>query len=284
MVIIGVLKVTLYKKYGLLGRKLDHSLSPQIHDLIFKYTQLEGEYALYPMEPVEIGDFIKGLNNCGFSGLNVTIPYKNDVVPFLDSVSKEAKKIGSVNTILPTMYAINGYNSDYFGVKKMLAHVDNIPTGKKAMVLGSGGSAKTVVTLLKDINCKKIVLVSRDKEKAQKIFSQIKTIDYDEVKSNHGFDVLINTTPVGMYPNIDECSLGEDIICGFSSVVDLIYNPEETVLLKIARRHGIKITNGLYMLVAQAVKSQEIWNDIKISDDVIDKVYYDIMRVFSHDK
>ena len=268
--------MTQYRKYGLLGRRLGHSLSPQIHELIFKYTGLEGEYNLYPMEPEAVQAFIKTLKDQGFSGLNVTIPYKNTVMPYLSTISKEAQKIGSVNTILPQEGALKGYNTDYFGVSKMLAAAGIDPKGKKVMVLGSGGSAKTVVALLKDSDCADTLLVSRDKAQAAAKFPDIKTAQYDELSALHGYDILINTTPVGMYPETDACPLTDDIIRGFSAVADLIYNPSQTVLLKKAESFGARTVNGLYMLVSQAVAAQEIWNSIEIEDGIIDMIFDDI--------
>ncbi len=266
------------RKYGLLGRTLGHSLSPQIHELMFKYTQLKGEYKLYPKEPECVGDFILGLKDNGFSGLNVTIPYKNDVMPYLDRISDEALKIGSVNTVLSTECGIEGYNTDYFGVQKMLQRARIDIEGKKVMVLGSGGSAKTVVALLQNSGCAQIRLISRSANKAIEKFPDVQVKEYVDLKENHGFDVLINTTPVGMYPKVDACPLGDDVIKGFSAVADLIYNPYETVLLKKAKHFGAKHVNGLYMLVAQAVKAQEIWNSITIDDSVIDRIFLDIEK------
>ena len=273
--------MTQYRKYGLLGRRLGHSLSPQIHELIFKYTELRGEYKLYPMEPEAVEAFVKTLKAQGFDGLNVTIPYKNTVMPYLASISKEAQKIGSVNTILPKEGALEGYNTDYFGVQKMLGAAGIDPSGKKVMVLGSGGSAKTVVALLKDSDCADIELISRDKARAAAKFPDIKTAQYDELRENHGYDILINTTPVGMYPDTDACPLEDDIIKGFDAVADLIYNPSQTVLIKKAAEFGARTVNGLYMLVSQAVAAQEIWNSIKIEDNVIDMIF-DGVRGMAH--
>lgn len=264
------------KSYGLLGRYLSHSLSPKIHELIFKYTELEGDYALYPMEPCDIKQFVLGLLDNNIMGLNVTIPYKSDVIPLLSNISTEAKKIGAVNTILPTSDGLSGYNTDYFGIKSMLSIAGISVTNKKVIVLGSGGSARTVTTLFKDEGASDIALVSRDKEKAAEKFDDISVMEYSDIISQHKYDVLINTTPVGMYPNMNACPLPKEIVCGFSEVVDLIYNPNETMLLSYAKECGANHVNGLYMLVAQAVKAQEIWNNITISDDIIDKIYHDM--------
>ncbi|MCK5128756.1 MAG: shikimate dehydrogenase [Clostridiales bacterium] len=266
----------MHKHYGLLGRKLSHSISPKIHEMIFKHTDLEGDYALYPTEPQDIECFIKHLIEKDISGLNVTIPYKSDVMDFLDDISCEVQKIGAVNTILPTTIGIHGYNTDYFGVKCMLDFAKIECKNKKVMVLGTGGSARTVVALLKDFHAQQITLVSRNKQRTQNIFKDLQVIDYSEINNNHMGDILINTTPVGMYPNIDGCPLDDVIIKSFGEVVDLIYNPIETRLLSIARQNGAKHVNGLYMLIAQAVKAQMIWNDCLISDNVIEDIYNEL--------
>ena len=267
------------KRYGLLGRNLAHSISPKIHQLIFKYTKINGEYELYPTEHQKVGSFICNLEKYNISGLNVTIPYKKEIIKYMHVLSDKAEEIGVVNTIHKTTKGLIGYNTDYFGLSKMLECEGMYIQGKSALVLGSGGLARTVVTLLKDKNCADILLVSRNKDLAQKEFSEIETASYHELKESNKYDLLINTTPVGMYPDNNNCPIDEKIIKGFLEVVDLIYNPFETMLLKSAKRNGAKIVNGLYMLVAQAVYSQEIWNGFDISDDIIEKIYSDIKDI-----
>jgi shikimate dehydrogenase len=227
------------------------------------------------MEPCDIKDFILGLRDKGMAGLNVTIPYISDVMSYLASISPEAKKIGAVNTIFPTERGLMGYNTDYFGVKSMLGMAGILVKGKKVMVLGTGGSARTVVTFLKDEGASNVALVSRNKDSARKKFSGVDVLNYTDITSHNTYDVLINTTPVGMYPNTDESPLSKELTQCFPHVADLIYNPAETLLLRYAKECGANYVNGLYMLVAQAVKAQEIWNNISISDDIIDKIYQD---------
>ncbi|MGM0378713.1 MAG: shikimate dehydrogenase family protein [Bacillota bacterium] len=244
------------KNFGLLGEKLSHSKSPDIHKIIFKELDINGKYDLIETSPKDIKKYIEK-----YDGLNVTIPYKETVKPILKSLSKEAKSIGAVNTI----YNKKGYNTDYFGFKKML-NVKNIKVNKKiCVILGTGGASKAVKYYLKKNNAKKIISVSRSK-KGKNI------IDYNDLKNIKG-DILINTTPVGMYPNINETPVDNEIISKYKVAVDLIYNPLETLFLKYAKKNNLKYANGLYMLIGQAVKAEEIWNNIEIDNILIEKIY-----------
>ena len=244
------------KKFGLLGEKLSHSKSPDIHKIIFKELNINGKYDLIETPPEDIEKYINE-----YDGLNVTIPYKETVKPILKSLSKEAKSIGAVNTI----YKQKGYNTDYFGFKKML-NVKNIKVNNKiCVILGTGGASKAVKYYLKNQDAKKVINVSRSKKGPN-------IINYDELKNIDG-DILINATPVGMYPNIKESPVNSKIISKYKVAIDLIYNPLETLFLKIAKKNNLKYVNGLYMLIGQAVKAQEIWNNIETDDKLIEKIY-----------
>ncbi len=266
----------MHKQYRLIGESLKHSLSPQIHKLIFKYTTIKGEYSLCEVAPSSLDDYILSLHNENISGVNVTIPYKNLVMDYMDSLSDIAQKTSAINTILVKGNKFEGHNTDYYGFGKMLRKAEISVEHKKIIVLGSGGSARSVIAYLQDNNCNDITVISRNKQKAEEKIKNVIVKSYDEFEKYDKFNILINTTPVGMYPNINDCPLNEDIIVGFDEVVDLIYNPYNTKLLSIANKNGIKHINGLYMLVAQAVKSQEIWNKCIIDDKVIDKIYNNI--------
>lgn len=243
-------------KYALLGEKLSHSLSPEIHAEIFKALGIKASYTLVETSPTGIEDELSK-----YDGLNVTIPYKTEVMKYLDSLSVEAKKIGAVNTI----YEGKGYNTDYYGFGKML-EINNIPVENQVVyILGTGGASKAVYQYLKDHQAKKIIFVSRNK-KGKHI------INYDVLKEKSG-DLIINTTPVGMYPKTEVSPLKRNVIKEFKFAVDLIYNPFETEFLKLAKAEGLKTTNGLYMLVGQAVKAEEIWQNRVIKDDLINKIH-----------
>ncbi|WDV44332.1 shikimate dehydrogenase [Clostridiaceae bacterium M8S5] len=264
--------------FGLIGEKLGHSFSPVIHSLIFKVLNIKGHYQLFEVNKEDLKNAVYGLKALGAKGVNVTIPYKVDIIKYLDAISEEAEKIGAINTICFKDNKTIAYNTDYFGFGIMLNKFNVAIQDKKAVILGTGGAAKAVLQYLIDKKVGDITIVSRNENTAKAKFKDYKIISYDDIKNINKQDIVVNTTPCGMYPNTDRSSLCEEDISKFDAVVDLIYNPTETLLLKYAKNHGIKAVNGLYMLVGQAVKAQELWNDIHITDEVIDKVYNELIE------
>ena len=226
--------------FGLLGRKLGHSYSPQIHSLLDDY-----EYPLYEKEPDKIAEFMA---SSSFDGMNVTIPYKETVVPYMSGLSDAAKKIGSVNTVtrLPdgTLY---GENTDYYGFSYLLEDAEFDIKGKKVVVLGNGGASKTVVCVCRDKGAREIAVISRRSE----------TDNYENISKHADADYIINTTPVGMYPNNGESPIDLSLFKSCKGVADLIYNPSKTRLILEAEALNIPAVNGLVMLCAQAVKAAE---------------------------
>lgn len=255
-------------KFGLLGEKLNYSYSPMIHNIIMKQVKINGKYKIYEVAKEKLKDFIYDSNN-EFLGLNVTIPYKIDVMKYLDHLSTEAEAIGSINTIHFKDSKLFGYNTDYFGFDGTLKRNNIDVSGEKAIILGTGGASKAVVKCLKDNGARDILLVSRNKTGDD-------IINYNQLKELTGFKILINTTPVGVHPNVNASPIELDQLKKFDVALDLIYNPNETLFLKWAKELGLKYAGGLYMLVAQAVKSQEIWNGIKIDDHLIDDIYNEV--------
>lgn len=266
-------------RFGLLGEKLGHSISPAIHKLIFEELGLDEKYKLFEVKNTDLNEAILGFKESGIKGINVTIPYKIEAMKYLDEISTEAAKISAVNTIFFEDGKLKGYNTDYYGFGMLLEKNKIEIEGKIAVVLGSGGASKAVIQYLMDHGAKEIIVVSRDVSNMKNVFIGCKTISYAELKKFKSGDIIINCTPVGMYPNIDESPVEIDLINIFSSAVELIYNPKETMFLKYASKIGIKTVNGLYMLVGQAVKSQEIWNDIEINNDMIDKIFNKIKEL-----
>lgn len=265
--------------YGLLGEKLSHSLSPTIHKQIFDLIEREGAYKLFEVEKEKLENFVDALKVLKIKGSNVTIPYKKDIMKYLDEISDEAKKIGSVNTISLKNDKLYGYNTDYHGFGYMLEINNVILKDKVAVILGNGGATKAVVHYLLDKEVSKIYIVSRRKESDEFNLKGVSIISYDDLNSIKG-DIIINSTPVGMYPNVESSPVSKDVIRNFDTVVDLIYNPLETVFLKIGKELDKKTIGGLYMLVAQAVKAQEIWQDTDIKEDVIRKIYEELESRF----
>jgi len=270
------------KYYGLIGGKLSHSLSPVIHKFIFDAIGIVSDYELFAADSSDVESKIRSLKSDGLCGLNVTIPYKKSVMAYLDEISYEAKRIGAVNTVVVKDTKLEGYNTDYFGFKAMLEHYEVEIVDKKVYVLGTGGSANSVVAFLLDSGVKKVTLVSRNLSTNSNFANEVEIIDYNELK-NHQGDVLVNTTPVGMYPNISECAVGDVEIKNFSTLVDLIYNPEETVFLQKGRILEKKTVGGLYMLVAQAVKAQEIWQNRPIDKKIITNIYNQVNQFLNHE-
>ncbi len=268
------------KHYGLLGGKLGHSLSPQIHDLFFKFTGIEGDYTLLETQLEDLPARMEELR-ANYAGSNVTIPHKLHVMPLLDSISREAKAIGAVNTIKFTPDGAEGHNTDYFGFGRMLEYNDIDVRAKRVAVLGTGGAARAVVKYLADKRVGKLYIVTRDVVHVDKDFLKLapkcKFLDYAALPALTG-DVIVNCTPVGMYPKTDVAPITAEEVSNFDAAVDLIYNPKQTLFLKQAADFGMKTVNGLFMLVAQAVAAQEIWQDEKYDSDLIVKIMQELER------
>ena len=242
------------KKFGLLGRRLGHSFSPQIHACLG-----DPDYVLFEKEPEEIENFLKSGE---FAALNVTVPYKQAVMPFLDGISDEAERIGAVNTIIRENGRLIGHNTDYYGFFQTVKRAGISVEGRKAVVLGSGGASKTVKTVLTDLGASDVVIVSRTGES-----------NYSNLDRHADAVLLVNATPVGMYPDNYKSPVDLRAFPKCECVIDLIYNPEKTMLIQQALSLGIPAYNGLWMLVAQAKKARELFENKSIDDGEISKVY-----------
>lgn len=262
------------KSFGLFGEKLSHSLSPEIHRIIFEKLNIKGTYNLFEIKKENFYKALDSVKTLNIKGVNVTIPYKEDIIKQLDFVSSEAKRIGAINTVKIVDDKAFGYNTDYYGFGYMISKGDITIKNNDFYVLGAGGAAKAVISYLEDNKAKSINLVSRNKESAKESFKNfnINVIDYKALEGEKGH-CIINTTPVGMYPKIDFLPVDKGIIGNFSFAMDIVYNPLETKFLKMAKELGLKCVDGLYMLVGQGVKAEEIWNDIKINDEILDIIY-----------
>ena len=239
---------------GLLGRTLGHSYSPQIHAYLGDY-----EYALFEKEPEEVASFLK---NGDFTGLNVTIPYKKDVIPYLDELSPAAKKLGAVNTIVRRADGtLFGHNSDYFGFAYLVRQSGLDAAGKKALVLGSGGASNTVVAVLKELGAEPVV-ISRSGEN-----------NYGNLSRHADAAIIVNATPVGMYPNTGVSPVDLKQFPKLEGVLDVVYNPARTQLLLDAEALGLPSANGLWMLVAQAKESAEYFTGRILDDAVIPPIH-----------
>ena len=240
-------------KCGLLGRKLGHSYSPQIHARLGDYS-----YELFEKEPEELEGFLK---NGDFSSINVTVPYKKAVIPYLDELSPLAQKLGAVNTVVRRGGKLIGHNTDHFGFLTMVRSCGLSVSGKKVLVLGSGGASNTAVAALTDLGAK-VVIISRSGEN-----------NYENLHLHSDAAAIVNTTPVGTYPNTDETPLSLDFFPRLEGVLDVIYNPARTMLLRQAEERGLTTCNGLLMLVAQAKEASEWFTGTMISDEKISQIH-----------
>ncbi len=244
---------------GLLGRKLGHSYSPQIHGNLGEYT-----YRLFEKEPEELASFLKSGE---FTGLNVTIPYKKDVIPYLDHLSDRARMIGAVNTVVRKADGtLIGHNTDYFGFFSMLTRSGLQVAGKKVLVLGSGGASATVTAVLKEQGAD-VIVISRSGEN-----------HYGNLHLHADAAVIVNTTPLGMYPNTGVSPVDLSVFSKLEGVLDVVYNPARTQLLLNAERRGLVTENGLWMLVAQAKESAEWFTGTQIPDSKIEEIHHILQR------
>lgn len=247
-------------EYGLIGMPLGHSFSKIIQEKISPIT-----YELCPLKEDEV---IFLLDNRSFKGINVTIPYKQFVIPHLDEISLKAKEISAVNTIVNKDGKLYGYNTDYDGLKRMLEshHID--PKDKVCAILGNGGTHNTAHQLLLDLGAKKILTVSRKRVEG--------TISFSELFSHPEIELLINTTPIGMYPNNYNCLVDINSFPNLVYVVDVIYNPIRTPLIVQSKKKGLVSTGGLEMLVNQAIIANEYFLNQKHDESTYKKAYADI--------
>ena len=241
-------------KCGLLGQKLGHSYSPAIHGMLADY-----DYQLFEREPEQLEDFLK---NGDWDGINVTIPYKKAVLPYCAELSDTARRIGSVNTIVRRPDgSLYGDNTDAYGFESLVGKSGIDVRGKKALVLGSGGASVTVVAVLKLLGAESVTVISRGGED-----------NYDNLDKHADARIIANTTPVGMYPNNGQAAVDLAQFPQCEGVLDVVYNPARTALLLQAEKLGIPCAGGLYMLVAQAKRSSELFTGSSIPDSEIGRI------------
>ena len=250
-------------KYGLIGERLGHSFSKDVHGMLADYS-----YELCEIPKDKLGDF---MTKADFTAINVTIPYKEAVIPYLSYISEEAKRIGAVNTIVKREGKLYGYNTDFFGMSAQLNKMHLNLKGKKTVILGTGGTSKTAKAVAESLGASPIITVSRTKRDG--------IIDYEELKEKHlDAEIIINTTPVGMYPNNDGCPIDVKLFTKLEGVLDAIYNPIRTKLVVDALDMGVTAEGGLYMLVAQGVYASEIFLGVKYTREKLDKIFKKIKR------
>lgn len=250
-------------EYGIIGEKLSHSFSKEIHAKLFDYT-----YEICPIPKDELDSF---MTKKDFKAINVTIPYKEDVIKYLDFVDPMAKEIGAVNTVVNKNGKLHGYNTDFLGLCELICNLGVELKDKKVLILGGGGTSKTAAAVAKSLSAREVVRVSRNAKEG--------FVTYEEAKQSHSdAEIIINTTPCGMFPEIDTAALDINDYPNLLGVVDAVYNPLNSKLVLTAKNKGIKAAGGLYMLVAQAVYAAEKFTDTQIDKSKILKIYKEIFK------
>ena len=250
-------------KYGLIGEHLTHSFSKVIHEQIGDYV-----YEIKEIEPENVKAFIESKD---FLGINVTIPYKEKVIPYLDYVDKDALSIGAVNTVVNRDGKLYGYNTDYSGMLALVNRVGIRVAGKKTLIIGTGGTSKTATAVVKDLGAKEIIYVSNIEVPG--------AYSYEEIYKNHtDAQIIFNTSPVGMYPKNQGMPIDITKFKDLEGVIDVVYNPIRTNLVLKAKELGIKSEGGLYMLGAQAVYAYEHLSGNKVDKSLCDKIYDSVIK------
>jgi shikimate dehydrogenase len=260
------------KVVGLIGYPLGHSVSPAMHNAAFKKLGLDWKYSLFPVEPRDLEDALKGMRAPHIAGFNVTIPHKESVLPLLEEVTRVARVIGAVNTVLNQDGKLIGHNTDGAGfIDSLKEDAGFNPQGKKAVVLGAGGAGRAIAIMLAEAGINTLTLVDQDEQKARELSAHTNasfktSCEFVEVNSQElqeaiaKADLLVNSTPVGMHPGINASPLAENITLPSGLLVyDLVYNPSETKLMKTAKNAGCKTCSGLGMLVRQGALSFTLW-------------------------
>jgi shikimate dehydrogenase len=256
------------KIYGVLGNPAKHSLSPLMHNAAFKVLKINAEYKIFEKKPEEVEDFLHSLSQQNIYGLNVTVPYKEKVISFMDKLSLEARLIGAVNTIKVLNNKLEGFNTDGEGFLRHLSEVVKFnPQGKVIAIIGAGGAARAVCVSLSQKHPKAISIYDIDKPKAQALVEHLqnnfKEVDFQAADSIAGLNInksglLVNASPIGMKES-DPCLVDKELLNSGLLVYDLIYNPAETELLRLAKEKGARTSNGLGMLLYQGARSFELW-------------------------
>jgi shikimate dehydrogenase len=250
-------------KYGVIGEHLKHSFSKDIHEKIADY-----KYDVCEIEPEKLDDFIK---RGEFEGINVTIPYKEKVIPHLYSVSDKAKRIGAVNTIVNKDGKLYGYNTDYMGMKSLILRNKIDLKGKKALIMGNGGTAKTGHAVLTDLGASQIIHVGREGEGADVLYGNVVELHSDA-------DFILNTTPVGMFPKNEGKIIDIKLFPKLMGLIDVVYNPLRTNIVLDAMEMGIPAESGLYMLVSQAVYASEFFLEKAYDISVCESTFKEILK------
>ena len=271
------------KLMGLIGNPVEHTLSPAIHNTIAECMEENMVYVPFPVES-NMEAAINGAYALGIQGMNITVPYKSDVIPYLSDIDKEASIIGAVNTLVRTENGFKGYNTDLPGLYRAILSEGIEVKGSRVIIVGAGGAARAAAFMCAFYQAASVLILNRTVEKAVKIaeeviqktgFRAISAKSITEYDSIEGKDFLVlQATKVGLYPKVDETPIADASFFKKAAVVyDLIYTPEETLFMRLAQEQGAKAYNGLKMLLYQGVAAYEMWNQVCVPEDAVKKAY-----------
>jgi len=269
--------------FGLLGESLSHTLSPEIHDFLFAQQKRIATYDKIELPKEKVGQILNHMKRKNMLGINVTIPYKELICDVVHVLDEPAKEIGAVNTILLQDEISYGYNTDYIGVLSMFQKANVSLTNKTVVILGSGGSAKALIYGFHLAGANEIIVAARNLtalEQLKQQFSYLKTCSLNCIL---GGDIIINTTPIGMYPHIEKSPVDISVIRNFSIAADIVYNPLMTSFLQLAKEANLQIVTGLMMLVDQAIAAQEIWFDESLDYTIGNDIHDTLAARFHQD-
>ena len=266
----------------LIGNPVEHSLSPMIHNTLSERMNINMVYTAFRVESDKVGDAVRGAGAMGFNGLNVTVPHKCAVIPYLDDIDPLAAKIGAVNTLVKTEKGFKGYNTDIIGLGRQLDEEGIAIEGNQVIILGAGGASKAITYLCAQKGAEKIWILNRSVEKAQALANEVNGY-FGNVVTALGLDLykmipegkypVIQTTSVGLFPDVDKTPIeNEDFYEYVSAGVDIIFNPSETKFMNRCRAHGAKVYNGLKMLLYQGIAAYELWNDTKVPGEIAEEL------------
>lgn len=278
---------------GLIGNPVEHSLSPFIHNYIADKMDINTVYTTFKVEKDDVLTAVKGAYALNILGMNVTVPHKSAVIEALSDIEPLAKAIGAVNTLVRTKEGYKGYNTDILGLKRELDDEGICLKDEHIVILGAGGASRAIAFLCADEQAGEIIILNRTLEKAQDIADNVNnyygkniaragTLDsYDTIMTDNKY-IAIQTSSVGLYPNNNQAVIeDEEFYTKLKCAVDIIYNPLKTQFMKLAKAKGVVAYNGLKMLMYQGISAYELWNDIKVSEELIKELYSCLERQFN---
>ncbi len=267
-------------RLGVLGERLAHTLSPEIHADLLRQQGIHGIYEKYEMSREEVSGLFAFMDERGITGLNVTLPYKEILYRMADVLDDAAKKIGAVNTVWRKDGISYGYNTDYIGVTSMFAKASVDLSGKNIVILGSGGASRALIYGFHQKGARTITIAARNESAKQALKTSFPYIETSTLTDIPSGDIIINTTPVGMYPKVGASPVNASVISRFQIAADIVYNPLVTEFLRLARENGLQIVTGLMMLVDQAIGAEEIWLEKKLDYHMGDRIHDELAGRF----